>query len=343
MKRSYFLPGVFWDGMPGQGLCESGARHEIGASGGTLFVSELFSHENRGDIERAVRMAAGFRKIGLLSDCRPCCPGSVPQSFYDLRLGQVAGYVKRMHLHSAVSVVEPALVFPEDPKRVNSLRDYLVLASGLYRRLKALGCRFDGRGFPVIPKACYVRKAPGYMVDWENRYSKYIGTPSETAICFFRDDARIYRRLCALERDLPEYRKFAAVVEPDLTVTRDMEPQWQDMTMLLNRLSIAFLAYNRVPIIANSRCGGQGSLDNFETHPNDVVWASSTLGCMNLASPEDLSYLSKMLTLRPSAVMLYGKTDRLMVEQLNRMGILWCTYPDFHSLCKVRDRFAAVA
>lgn len=343
MKRSYYLPGVFWGGMECQAPLKGAVRCGVRDNEGVLFVSELFMCENETAVERAVRMTSGFHAISLVSDCRPSCSGAVPQAFYSMRIGQAARYVRKPHPSSQVNVVEPVLIMPAAPKRVTSLREYLLLADSLYRRLRALGCVFDDRGFPAIPGECYVRTAPKYMVDWENRCSSRVGRPAETAICFFRDDARIYRRLCSLERDLPEYRKFAAVVEPDLTVTRDMEPEWQDMMMLLNRLSIAFLAYGGVPSIANSRCGDRGSWVNLEAHPSGVVWASSTLGCANLASPEDLSYLTKMLSLRPSAVMLYGKTDRLMIEQLSRMGIRWYACPDFHSLCKARDSFVAVA
>ena len=343
MKPSYYLPGLFWDGRTSCGDYRFDDHAKIRSDEGNLFVSRIISCGSEGDIANAARLVGGYRRIHLLNDCESFCHGAVPQSFCNLRVRQIAAYIAGMYPGAEVVVSKAILLKASELPRVTSLFDCLLLSDALYRKLLNLGCGFDRSGFPIIPKDCYAREPLEFMVDWDNRHSKFVSPPSESAICFFRDDARIYRRLATLERDISEYRRFGAVVEPDLTVTSDMDLAWQNMTMLINRLAIAFLAFNGIKIVANSRCGGTASRANLGLNPKGVVWASSTLGCADLPTRENFDYLVKMLALQPAHVMVYGKVDRLMHDQLSRMGIPWRAYPDFHALSKNRSRGALPA
>ena len=126
------------------------------------------------------------------------------------------------------------------------------------------------------------------------------------------------------------YREYAGIVATDVTVTADMDFEWQAATMLLNQLFMATVAINGVKVAPNLRSGGRETLRFLKTIPPDVICASGTLGCDDLRSPADFTYLEKVLTVRPRGVLVYGKRDDLMLRQLSRMGIDYRVYVDSH-------------
>ena len=68
--------------------------------------------------------------------------------------------------------------------------------------------------------------------------------------------------------------------------------------------------------------------------PKNILWATSFLGCDKLSTETDFSFISKMLGLLPSKLLIYGKHDKIAENQLSVMGIPYRTYTDFHRLSK---------
>lgn len=217
---------------------------------------------------------------------------------------------------------------------ISTLTDILRLVDDYTAYLQSAGCRFDGEGFPLIPSSCFLDKLPDKVIPYRDRKSRLVTDPSKTVLCFYCEDARIYPRLERVFDELPEYRKFMGVVAADVTVTPDMEMEWQRELMLLNQLFMAVLAANGIKVVLNLRCGSSSTLSCFDSVPSGVMCASGTLGCAPTESPLDMTYLVKLLRVRPSAVLLYGKPDPIMEDQLALAGIPYRRYDDFHQLSK---------
>lgn len=71
------------------------------------------------------------------------------------------------------------------------------------------------------------------------------------------------------------------VIGFDLTVTSDMDVEWQREVMLLNQLGTALLAHSGIKIVHNMRCGRRSTLQCFDSVPKGVFCASGTLGLSN--------------------------------------------------------------
>ena len=182
-----------------------------------------------------------------------------------------------------------------------------------------------------MPPSCYAKAIPREMLPYTHRRSRLCSSDSNAAICFFMDDHSIYPRFEHLLEEVGNYRSFASVVVPDLSVTADMDVPWQGFIMLLNQLFGAVLAVNGIKIIANTRCGSEASVRYLEAIPKGILCASGSLGCKVLASETDFGFLSKLLSLRPRASLIYGKEDPIAFEQFATMGIPVKRYPDIHS------------
>ena len=193
---------------------------------------------------------------------------------------------------------------------------------------------FSESGFPLFTKDMFLNEEPELIVPFYNRHHKVVKDPKKTAICFFGSDESLYRRLENVFDDLKEYRLFQGVIGLDVTVTADMDTEWQDAVMLLNQLFLAVLAVNGIKIVMNARIGGSDSIKNLMMFPKNMFWATSFLGCDNLRSETDYSFISKMLRLLPSKLLIYGKHDVIAENQLSIMGISYRTYTDFHRLSK---------
>lgn len=217
---------------------------------------------------------------------------------------------------------------------IATLVDLMTLVDDYTSYLEGHGCAFDEKGFPVLGRSCFLQEWPDQVIPFRNRKSKFVKDPKRTIICFFCEDARIYPRLEKVLDEIPEYRRFMGVVAADVTVTANMDIEWQREIMLLNQLFMAVLAVNGIKVALNMRNGSVESLACFDSVPPGVMCASGTLGCAATASPLDMAYTAKLMRVRPSMVLLYGKPDPIMEDQLALAGIPYRRYVDFHQLSK---------
>ena len=183
--------------------------------------------------------------------------------------------------------------------------------------LSGKGIQFNPQGFPMLQPQMYLDEWPELMVPYRDRKARFVHNPSHTVLCLFTSDMRIYPRLEKALDDIPEYSRYMGAVGSDLTVTSDMDLEWQQAIMLLNQLYLATLAVNGVKIVQNLRCG-----------------SPSTLGCANTESELDLLFAEKLFAIRPGKLLLYGKYDPIMERQANVAGVPCRIYPDAHTLYK---------
>ncbi len=193
---------------------------------------------------------------------------------------------------------------------------------------------FSNDGFPIFTKEMFLEEEPEMIIPYYNRHNKLVKEPSKTVICFFGADSSLYHRLEKVLNELDEYRQFQGVIGLDVTVTADMDPEWQNAIMLLNQLFLAVLACNGIKIVMNARIGSPGTVKNLCGFPKNIVCATGFLGCDKLSSDSDLTFISKILYLMPSKLLIYGKHDKIAEKQLTMMGIDYRVYPDLHRLCK---------
>ena len=193
---------------------------------------------------------------------------------------------------------------------------------------------FSESGFPVFRKEMLLDSEPDLIVPFYNRNNKVVIERSRTVLCFFSSDNDLYRRLENVFNDIPEYKKCMGVIGLDITVTDDMDTEWQDMIMLVNQLFLAVLACNDIKIIMNARIGSPRSVTNLDEFPKNAIWATSFLGCDKLKSEYDFSFISKVLHILPSKLLIYGKHDKIAEKQLTNNGIDYRIYTDMHRLTK---------
>ncbi|WP_082715693.1 DUF4417 domain-containing protein [Atopobium deltae] len=214
------------------------------------------------------------------------------------------------------------------------LTDVMKVVEEYSKYLESEGIPLDEQSFPVLHPECFLDTWPEAVVPFQNRNSTLVADPSKTVICFYCPDERIYPRLDKVFKEIPEYQRFMGVVATDVTVTQDMDPEWQFEIMLLNQLFMGVLAVKGIKVIPNLRCGLQETLFCFESIPPGVMCASGTLGCSNLKRPHDMSYLEKVMKVRPSKILIYGKPDPIMESQLNTVGIPYRRFDDVHRATK---------
>lgn len=209
---------------------------------------------------------------------------------------------------------------------ISSLLDIVMTVDGMTAYLQDRGVGFDEKGFPLLAPEIFLDEWPIDMVPFKHRNAPFIGDPSDTLLCFFAADTDLYPRIDRVLDDLPEYRRFKGAVMMDATVTQDMDLEWQGEIMLLNQLFMSVLAVNNVPVVANLRTGSRATFRHLDAIPQNVMWAAGFLGCAPLQSNEDSFFLEKVLRVRPSKLILYGRQDKTAEEQLNRFGINWRRY-----------------
>ena len=120
----------------------------------------------------------------------------------------------------------------------------------------------------------------------------------------------------------------------DITVTSDMDIEWQRTIILLNQLFLAVLACNGIKIVMNTRIESPETISCYNNIPKNIVYAAGFLGCDKLTSNMDFSFISKILYILPSKLLIYGKHDMIAEQQLQNMGIDYRVYADFHRLTK---------
>lgn len=200
------------------------------------------------------------------------------------------------------------------------------------------GIQFNPQGFPILQPQMYLDEWPKLMVPYRDRKARFVHDPAHTVLCLFTGDARIYPRLERVLDDIPEYRRYLGVVGSDLTVTSDMDLEWQQTIMLLNQLYMTTLAVNGVKVVQNLRCGSPDTIACLNCVPDGVMCATSTLGCADTESELDLSFAEKLFATRPGKLLLYGKHDPIMEHQSDVAGVPYKVYPDVHTLYKRQSR-----
>ena len=215
---------------------------------------------------------------------------------------------------------------------VNNLIKLLKVVDNYYYYLKQRNFKFNKRGFPIFEKEMFLTEYPQMVIPYFQRKNKKISNKKDVVLCTFSKDAYIYPRLEKIFEEIAEYKKYKGVIISDLTVTRDMDIEFQTLLMLINQLYGAILAVNGIKIVMNARNGLPDTLKNFDNVPKNVMYASSSLGCSKQGA-FDLTYIRKIIYLQPSKLILYGKHDHFVEDYLNNLGFDFICLPDFHTLC----------
>lgn len=200
--------------------------------------------------------------------------------------------------------------------------------------LEAKGAAFTEEGFPQLPRSCFLSEWPDRVVTYKYRNSRLVIDKERTVLCLYAPDNQIFPRLDKVLDELGEYGQYMGAVMSDATITWDMDFDFQAEMMLLNQLYMAVIAINGIKVVANTRCGGPDTIRHLGSIPHGVMWASGFLGCKGERNPSDFSYIAKILALRPSKLLIYGKRDAIAESQLDRLGIDYRRYPDVHTACK---------
>ena len=219
-------------------------------------------------------------------------------------------------------------------KRNISLIDIMKIIDFYIKYLNEHNFRLSKNGYPIFDKNMFLNEWPKLTITFTNRNNKTVKDSSKTLICFYDKDSHLYQRLVKVFEEINEYKRFLGVVGLDVTFTNDMDEEWQKTISLLNQLFLAILSCNDIKIVMNTRSASLQSSFLFENVPHNIMCASGFLGCKKTKSKFDFTYLSKILSIMPSKLLIYGKHDKIVEEQLDMMGISYRTQKDFHSLCK---------
>ncbi len=192
---------------------------------------------------------------------------------------------------------------------------------------------FAPDGWPIMEREWFLDVWPDELVPYPNRNNKLYHNKHNSTLCYYCADNRIYPRFNNLFQEIGSYKAFQGVVGPDITVTRDMDIELQQSIMLANQLFMAILAVNGIKVVLNTRCGGLATVSCFRYLPKGIMCASGFLGCSNSRTTSEASiYVNKVLSLRPSKLLVYGKQDELVNQQLDTLGINYRYYEDFHRI-----------
>ena len=220
---------------------------------------------------------------------------------------------------------------------IKSIVDLMELERSYRCYLSAHNVEFDDKGYPRFLPSMFIDQWPDAIVTFQCRNNAMlVKNPVRTAICFFTTDYRLYPRLERIFDDLDEYKKFMAVISMDLTFTDDMDPELQQLIVTINLLFTMILAVNGIKIILNTRSGSLTSSQIFGSIPKGIMVSSGFLGCKRIEEG-NLSYITKMLFLFPSKVIIYGKHDQHAEKQLDRLGFEYRVYPDVHKITKNKE------
>ena len=100
--------------------------------------------------------------------------------------------------------------------------------------------------------------------------------------------------------------------------------------MLANQLFMAVLAVNGIKVVMNTRSGNADSYKCFRYIPKGVMCSSSFLGCHSARNyDESIEYINKVLYLRPSKLLIYGKKDIIIENRLEMLGVNYRRMDDF--------------
>ena len=222
---------------------------------------------------------------------------------------------------------------------VKNLVDLLKVSEEYIRYLERKEVKFNSKGFPLLRKEMFLDEYPELVLPYDFRKNTLVADPKKTLLCFYCGDKRIYPRLKSVLKEIVEYKRFLGVVAIDITVTSDMDEEWQNAIMLLHQLFMAVLAVNGVKIVANLRTGNARSAENLDALPKGVMWSAGFLGCSK-ENLQDFRFISSALRVIPSKFVVYGPEDEAALEKLNMMGIDYRVYGDYHKLSKKYKRSA---
>lgn len=212
---------------------------------------------------------------------------------------------------------------------VKNMMDLCKIADDFVLYLQGKGVEFDEKGFPIFKREMFLEKIPEQVIPYDFRKNRIVRNPKKTLLAFYCPDGRIYPRLEKVLEEIPEYCKYMGAVATDVTVTSDMDQEWQDFIMLLNQLFMAVLAVNGVKIVANLRTGNWATHKNINGVPKNVLWTAGFLGCSK-DEQHDMRFISTVMLGRPSKLLIYGKEDSNATEKLSMMGVKYRIYPDYH-------------
>lgn len=217
---------------------------------------------------------------------------------------------------------------------MNNIIDLLNVLDELYECARKL-ITFDSNGWPIFKKEYFLDDWPNEIIPFEHKNSKLILDKKETVICFYMGDSENYRRFLNWKRDILIYKQYKGVIFPDITLTSDMDDEFQELIMLANQLFAAMLVANGVKVIFNTRNGGEFTKKYFKNIPRNIMCASGFLGCDNAKGyMETEKYINKILGLMPNKLLIYGKHDYAVDEQLDLLGMEYRYYLDFHARSK---------
>lgn len=216
---------------------------------------------------------------------------------------------------------------------MKNLNDLLQTCNKYINYLKNHNFKFDNSGFPIFTKEMFLDEEPDLIIPFINRNSKYVINKKKTALCTYTPDKRIYPRFNKIFEDIPIYKEYLAVVTADISVTKNMDKEWQELIILLNQLYSAILVVNRIKLLLNTRVGSNDNLILFSNYPKNIICVSGFLGCPKISS-YDYSYIAKILYFLPKKLLIYGKEDKNANNMLNKMGINYKYYTDMHRMSK---------
>lgn len=217
-------------------------------------------------------------------------------------------------------------------KHLNSLTDLLAILSNLREYLDGK-IAFSEEGMPIFESEQLLCQWPSAVVPFYHRNHVKDVDHKKILISFFCKDQDIYPRYIRLFQDLDVYREYLGVAMPDVTVTWDMDLEFQQTLLLFNQLFLAVLAVNGIKVVFNTRCGLDDSQVCFRNIPKGAMWISGFLGCRAADDYEQARiYVNKILRIEPGKLLIYGKQDRLINCQLGRNGVNYRYYEDFHRM-----------
>ena len=221
-------------------------------------------------------------------------------------------------------------------QKVN-LTNILYIIDKYQEYLKSHGFKLNKYGYPIFKKSMFLDQFPDFIVTYAQRNNKRVKNKEKTLLCFFDQDVHLYQRFVKVFNEIKEYKKYLGVVGIDVTFTNDMDEEWQKLTSLLNMLFMAVLVCNGIKIVLNTRSAGLNPQVLFYSIPKGVMAASGFLGCDKTRYEYDLRYISKILSIMPSKLIIYGKEDKIAENQLNIIGINYVRQIDFHAFCKRKE------
>lgn len=218
--------------------------------------------------------------------------------------------------------------------QIHSFFDIFIVIDELYLYLEDKEIYFDENGFPIFTEEMFLTEWPDLIIPFSQRNNKRVIDRHKTVLCFFDSDQKLYPRLYKVLNEIEDYKNFMGVIGLDITITDDMDEEWQRAIALLNQLFLAVLAVNGIKVVINTRTGGLAAESIFSTVPQGIMVASGFLGCEKIKEISDFEYLKKILLLLPDKLLIYGKHDLIAEQQLDTMGINYRVYKDFHRLCR---------